>query len=37
MMENGEIVESGTHEELMAMDGKYAYMFRLQAEKYTEK
>ena len=36
MLENGEIVESGSHEELMAMDGKYAYMFKLQAEKYQE-
>ena len=35
MMEQGRIVEIGTHEELMAMNGKYAYMFRLQAEKYT--
>ena len=32
MLENGEIVESGTHEELMAKNGKYAYMFNLQAE-----
>ena len=36
MLENGEIVESGTHEELMEKNGKYAYMFNLQAEKYKE-
>ncbi len=36
MLENGEIVESGTHEELMAKNGKYAYMFNLQAEKYRD-
>lgn len=36
MLENGEIVESGSHDELMALGGKYAYMFNLQAEKYTE-
>lgn len=36
MLENGEIVESGTHEELMKKNGKYAYMFNLQAEKYKE-
>ena len=36
MLEKGEIIEHGTHEELMAHNGKYAYMFRLQAEKYTE-
>lgn len=35
MLENGKIVESGSHDELMEKDGKYAYMFRLQAEKYN--
>lgn len=35
MLENGRIVELGSHDELMKKDGKYAYMFRLQAEKYT--
>lgn len=34
MLENGKIIESGSHDELMKKDGKYAYMFRLQAEKY---
>ncbi len=36
MLENGEIVESGSHDELMALGGKYAYMFNLQAEKYQK-
>lgn len=34
VMENGEIIESGSHEELMKMGGTYAYMFSLQSEKY---
>lgn len=34
MFDGGKIIESGTHDELMAANGKYAYMFRLQAEKY---
>ena len=34
MLENGKIIESGTHDELMALGGKYAEMFSLQAEKY---
>ena len=37
MLENGEIIEHGSHNKLMELDGKYAYMFRLQAEKYMEK
>ncbi|MBO5065712.1 MAG: ABC transporter ATP-binding protein [Clostridia bacterium] len=35
MMENGKIIESGSHDELMNMGGKYAQMFNLQAEKYV--
>ncbi|MBR2413363.1 MAG: ABC transporter ATP-binding protein [Clostridia bacterium] len=36
MLENGEIVESGSHDELMQKNGKYAYMFNLQADKYKQ-
>ena len=35
MMEKGKIIESGSHSELMALKGKYAEMFELQAEKYN--
>ena len=34
VMENGRIIESGNHQELMNLNGTYAYMFNLQAEKY---
>lgn len=34
MLENGEIIEQGTHESLMNENGKYAEMFLKQAEKY---
>ena len=34
MFDGGEIVECGSHEELMRMNGKYAQMYRVQAKKY---
>lgn len=34
MMENGRIIEQGSHEELMRLNGKYAHMFSLQASRY---
>ena len=34
MFDGGEIVESGSHDELMLLNGKYAEMYRVQAKKY---
>lgn len=34
MLEKGKIIEEGSHDQLMKIDGKYAEMFRMQAEKY---
>ena len=34
-LEHGRLVEEGTHAELMALDGRYAQLFTLQAAAYT--
>ncbi len=34
VIENGSIIEQGSHYELMKMVGRYSYLFNLQAEKY---
>ena len=36
MLENGKIVEQGSHEELLKQNGKYAQMWHTQAEKYLD-
>ena len=36
MLENGKIIECGTHKELMEQNGKYADMFKKQAENYID-
>ena len=35
-LENGQLLELGSHEELIAKDGKYAELFHLQAAGYTD-
>jgi ATP-binding cassette subfamily B protein len=34
VLENGEIIEDGSHRELLELNGRYSYLFNLQAEKY---
>ena len=33
---NGELAEQGSHDDLISLDGRYAEMFRMQAEKYRK-
>ena len=37
VLDGGKITEQGTHDELIALDGLYAKLYRLQREKYTMK
>jgi regulator of sigma E protease len=37
VLEDGKVVEEGTHEELMALGGKYHKLFTTQAQRYTER
>ena len=35
MLEKGRVVEFGTHDELMARNGRYRMMFDLQAQRFS--
>lgn len=36
LLENGQIIEQGSHDELMKLEGKYAHMFNVQSHYYHE-
>jgi ATP-binding cassette subfamily B protein len=36
VLEDGQVTEHGSHEALLAADGRYAHLFRLQADRFTE-
>lgn len=36
VIDNGKVIEQGTHKELMSLNKKYAHMYKLQAQKYNE-
>ena len=37
ILENGAVIEEGTHDSLMELGGKYAAMFTLQSQNYKER
>ena len=36
VLHNGRVEELGSHDQLMALDGRYAHLFRLQARGYRD-
>jgi ATP-binding cassette subfamily B protein len=36
VLEHGQVIEQGSHAELVAVDGRYAGLFKLQAERFVE-
>ena len=37
VIKNGKIIESGSHNELMKLNGEYAYLYRIQSDAYVSK
>ncbi|MGW3959581.1 ABC transporter ATP-binding protein [Amycolatopsis sp. NPDC005003] len=37
VLQQGQVTEQGSHDELMAANGRYAQLFRLQAERFTDR
>jgi len=37
VLQQGQVTEQGSHDELMAENGRYAQLFRLQAERFTDR
>ena len=35
LLENGKLIESGTHDSLIEKNGRYAELYRMQADKYN--
>ena len=35
-LENGKIIEEGTHDELMTLGGRYAHIYEVQSHYYAE-
>jgi ATP-binding cassette subfamily B protein len=36
VLEHGKVTEQGSHEELLAANGRYAHLFRLQADQFVD-
>ena len=37
LLDKGRIIEQGSHEELLRLNGRYSFLYRTQAEHYQEK
>ena len=37
VLKNGTIIESGSHDELLKLNGEYAYLYKIQSDAYVSK